>query len=105
MTPQLKRLLIKTVIFSTIIFFNKIENVNLFACKQLFDNLHNSIISLKQNGGFMALSNSVRIIKAYYLHIFSELVLEVFEKSKRKEKMNPLENLGKFQLIFSDEKK
>jgi hypothetical protein len=29
----------------------------------------------------------------------------VFEKSKRKEKMNPLENLGKFQLIFSDEKK
>ena len=36
---------------------------------------------------------------------FTELVLEVFEKSKRKEKIIPLENLGKFQLIFSDDKK
>ncbi|XP_028393801.1 uncharacterized protein LOC114518086 [Dendronephthya gigantea] len=34
-----------------------------------------------------------------------KLVLEVFEKSKKREKVTPLENLGKFQLIFSDDKR
>lgn len=34
-----------------------------------------------------------------------KLVLEVFEKSKKRERLTPVENLGKFQLLYNGEKK